>query len=67
MDNNIKEIKKSFFTKNNKFINSLKNNITKLNEIKVVNRKLEEEINKLRDLLKEIENKLKEESQKEIK
>ena len=55
IDNNIKEIKKVFFTKNNKITNTLKSNITKLNDIKIVNMKIEEEINKLRNLMQEIE------------
>ena len=55
IDNSIKEIKKVFLTKNNKVTNTLKSNIIKLNDIKKVNMKIEEEINKLRNLLKEIE------------
>ena len=55
IDNNIKEIKKVFFNKNNKITNNLKSNIIKLNDIKIVNMKIEDEINKLRNLLKEIE------------
>ena len=57
MDNNIKKIKTTFLTKNNKVTKSLKSNIIKLNDIKSVNMKIQEEINKLKDLLKEIESK----------
>ena len=57
MDNNIKKIKTTFLTKNNKVTKSLKSNIIKLNDIKGVNLKIQEEINKLKDLLKEIESK----------
>lgn len=57
IDFNIKEIKKTFLTKNIKVTNTLKSNINKLNDIKIINMKIQEEINKLRDLMKEIEGK----------
>jgi hypothetical protein len=54
---NIKEIQKTFSSKYNKVNICLKNNIVKLNNLKVVNNSLQEEINQLQKLLKEIENK----------
>ena len=56
MDFNIKEINKTFASKYNKVNNCLKNNIAKLNDIKIVNSNIQEEINQLQQLLKEIKN-----------
>ena len=54
---NIKEIQKNFSSKYNKVNICLKNNVVKLNNIKIINNNLQEEINKLQKLLKELENK----------
>jgi len=56
MDFNIKEINKTFASKYNKVNNCLKKNIAKLNDIKIVNSNIQEEINQLQQLLKEIKN-----------
>lgn len=69
IDFNIKEIKKTFSTKYNNVTNGLKINIVKLNDIKNLNTNIQEEINKLQLLLKEIENdnKIKNEETKKMK
>ena len=52
---NIKEINKAFVIKYNKILNSLKQNINKLNDIKIINNGLQTEIKKLQDLMNEIQ------------
>lgn len=52
---NIKEINKTFFSKYNQIVNNLKKNIDKLNEIKIINKGLQAEIKKLKDLKSEMQ------------
>jgi len=59
---NIKETNKAFIFKYNKIVNNLKKNINKLNEIKIINTGVKNEIKKLQDLMKRI----KEESKKSV-
>ena len=54
---NIKESQKTFSSKYNKVNICLKNNVVKLSNIKILNNNLQEEINKLQQLLKDIQNK----------
>ena len=57
IDFNMKEIQKIFSSKYNKINNCLKENLNKLNDIKINNKNLQEEINKLQQLVKEIQTK----------
>ena len=55
IDFNINEIKKTFNAKYNHTSNLINANIVKLNDIKKLNLNIQEEINKLQQLKKEIE------------
>ena len=52
---NIKELNKAFLIKYNKVLINLKQNIDKLNDIKIINNGLQTEIKKLQDLMSEIQ------------
>jgi hypothetical protein len=52
---NIKDINKTFLIKYNKILNNLKQNINKLNDIKIINNGLQTEIKKLQELMNEIQ------------
>ena len=54
LSKNIKETNKIFIVKYNKIVNNLKKNVNKLNEIKIINTGVENEIKKLQDLMKRI-------------
>ena len=62
LSKNIKETNRAFIVKYNKIVNNLKKNINKLNEIKIINTGVQNEIKKLQDLMKRI----KEENKKSI-
>ena len=55
LDFNINKVKKSFANKIFKIKNILQNNIMKLNDIKIANNNIQEEISKLQNLMKEIQ------------
>ena len=55
LDFNINKVKKSYLNKIAKSNNILKNNVMQLNEIKIANNNIQEEINKLQNLMKEIQ------------
>ena len=55
LDFNLNKVKKSFTNKIFKIKNILQNNIMKLNDIKIANNNIQEEISKLQNLMKEIQ------------